>query len=48
MSENIPWTREEFEQQLRAKEEFYHIRHPLHVKMHSGEMNKEQIQMKIK
>jgi len=45
MTEELtPWSREEFEQVLRAKEELYHIRHPLHVKMHSGEMNKEQIQ----
>ena len=44
MPDNTPWTREKFEEKLRAKEEFYHIRHPLHVKMHSGEMTKKQVQ----
>lgn len=44
MATKIPWTRTEFEQVLRDKEQLYHIHHPLHVKMHSGEMNKKQIQ----
>lgn len=44
MSENTPWSREEFEQQLRAKEDLYHIRHPFHVLMHSGKLDQKQVQ----
>lgn len=36
-SAESPWTRAEFEAQLRAKERFYHIHHPFHQAMnHSG------------
>jgi len=44
MAENLPWTREEFEQQLRAKGSRYHIYHPYHVAMNSGKLSREQIQ----
>ena len=37
------WTREEFEAQLRAKGQSYHIHHPFNVKMNAGECSKEQI-----
>ncbi len=39
-----PWSREEFERGLRAKEALYHIHHPLHVAMNSGQCNQQQIQ----
>lgn len=39
-----PWTTEEFEQQLRAKETRYHIFHPFHIAMNSGQCTREQIQ----
>ena len=37
------WTKQEFEQQLRAKSELYHIHHPFHIMMHQGECSVEQI-----
>jgi pyrroloquinoline-quinone synthase len=39
-----PWTREEFEQNLRALGRRYHIYHPYQVAMNSGKLTKEQIQ----
>ena len=33
ISEQIPWTREEFEQKLRDKEKYYHINHEFHILM---------------
>jgi pyrroloquinoline-quinone synthase len=38
------WTREEFEAQLRAKGQYYHIHHPFHKKMNAGQCTKEQVQ----
>ena len=38
------WSKEEFEQKLRAKERFYHIHHPFHIRMNSGELDKKAIQ----
>jgi len=43
-SETTPWSRDEFERQLRAKEKFYHINHPFHVLMTSGKLDKPAIQ----
>ncbi|OGT82508.1 MAG: pyrroloquinoline quinone biosynthesis protein PqqC [Gammaproteobacteria bacterium RIFCSPLOWO2_02_FULL_61_13] len=43
-SETTPWSRSEFERQLRAKEKFYHINHPFHVLMNSGKLEKPAIQ----
>ena len=40
---NPPWSREEFEQRLRAKGALYHIHHPYHQAMHNGECNEAQI-----
>jgi len=37
------WTREEFEAQLRAKGQSYHIHHPFNIKMNAGECSKEQV-----
>lgn len=41
--EKTPWTREEFEAQLRAKGQSYHIHHPFNVKMNAGQCSREQI-----
>jgi pyrroloquinoline-quinone synthase len=38
------WTKAEFERRLRDKERYYHIHHPFHVQMNSGQMNKEAVQ----
>ena len=42
--ETMPWSREEFEHQLRAKGKRYHIYHPYQVAMNSGKLTREQIQ----
>ncbi len=39
-----PWTLEEFEAQLRAKEKYYHINHEFHVLMNEGGLDKEAVQ----
>lgn len=44
ITEQVPWTREEFEQKLRAKEKYYHINHPFQVQMNSGQLDKTAIQ----
>ncbi|MEX2517030.1 MAG: pyrroloquinoline-quinone synthase PqqC [Gammaproteobacteria bacterium] len=44
MTEQVPWTREEFEQKLRAKEKYYHINHPFQVQMNAGQLDKSAIQ----
>ena len=41
---NLPWTREEFEEKLRHKGQGYHIYHPIHVAMYEGKLSKEQLQ----
>ena len=43
-SESKPWTREEFEAQLRGMEKYYHIHHPYHTLMNEGKLTKAQIQ----
>ena len=40
---NEPWTKIEFERKLRDKGRFYHIHHPFHVAMNSGESTPAQI-----
>jgi pyrroloquinoline-quinone synthase len=40
----LPWSREEFEAELRAKGARYHIHHPFHVAMNSGRCTREQVQ----
>jgi pyrroloquinoline-quinone synthase len=42
--EAMPWSRDEFEQKLRAKGKRYHIYHPYQVAMNGGKLTKEQIQ----
>lgn len=39
-----PWTAAEFEAKLRAKEACYHIFHPFHLAMNSGQCTKAQVQ----
>ncbi|PYR35336.1 MAG: pyrroloquinoline quinone biosynthesis protein C [Acidobacteria bacterium] len=39
-----PWSRDEFETQLRAKGSRYHIHHPFHIAMNRGECTREQVQ----
>jgi pyrroloquinoline-quinone synthase len=43
-TEKLPWSKEEFERQLRAKGDRYHIHHPFQVAMNNGKLNREQIQ----
>ena len=43
-AEKLPWSREEFEQQLRAKGRRYHIHHPFHIAMNSGGCSRDQSQ----
>lgn len=38
-----PWTRVEFEQQLRERGRAYHIHHPFNVMLNSGKASREQI-----
>lgn len=42
--DNTPWSIEEFERRLRAKDKSYHIHHPFHIAMNGGECTKEQVQ----
>ncbi|MFO7262399.1 MAG: pyrroloquinoline-quinone synthase PqqC [bacterium] len=41
--QDTPWSREEFEQQLRALRYRYHDRHPFHVRMNAGELTPEML-----
>ena len=44
MTENKkPWTRDEFEQQLRSREKYYHINHDFHILMNEGGLDKEAV-----
>jgi pyrroloquinoline-quinone synthase len=43
-AEKMPWSREEFEAQLRAKGKGYHIHHPFHIAMNGGQCTREQVQ----
>jgi len=38
-----PWTREDFETELRSRSRRYHIHHPFHRKMANGELDRDQI-----
>ena len=42
-SDEPPWSRREFEQRLRQKGQFYHIHHPFHRRMNSGELDRKAI-----
>jgi len=44
VNDNLPWSREEFEEKLREKGKGYHIYHPFHVLMYEGKLTKEQLQ----
>ena len=43
MTDTAPWTRAEFEQQLRERGRAYHIHHPFNVMLNSGRAAPEQI-----
>src|SRR5579862_689373 len=43
-SETAPWSREEFESQLRRQGASYHIHHPFNVVLNTGKASREQIQ----
>ncbi len=40
----MPWSRAEFELRLRAKQKFYHINHPFHLRMNGGDLDRAAIQ----
>ena len=42
-AEKLPWSKQEFEQKLRAKDKRYHIYHPFHIAMNSGNCTPEQV-----
>ncbi|SMG62480.1 pyrroloquinoline quinone biosynthesis protein pqqc [methanotrophic bacterial endosymbiont of Bathymodiolus sp.] len=44
MTEQTPWSRAEFEAQLRGMERYYHIHHPMHTLMNAGKLTKKQLQ----
>lgn len=39
-----PWSRQEFATQLRNKEKYYHIHHPMHTLMNAGKLTRKQLQ----
>jgi len=38
-----PWTRQEFEAELRSRESLYHIHHPFHVRMNTGKLERKAV-----
>ncbi len=46
MNDNVKaaWSRQQFEEKLRAKEKYYHINHEFHLLMNSGKLDREAIQ----
>jgi pyrroloquinoline-quinone synthase len=40
---HTPWTRAEFEQQLRERGRAYHIHHPFNIMLNSGQATREQV-----
>lgn len=43
-NQQAAWSRDEFEQKLRAKGAMYHIHHPFHIDMNSGRCSQQQVQ----
>lgn len=43
MTAAVPWSRSEFEEQLRARGAGYHIHHPFNIKMNTGLLRDDQI-----
>jgi pyrroloquinoline-quinone synthase len=43
-AEKLSWSRQDFEHQLRAKGDRYHIHHPFQVRMNAGRCTREQVQ----
>ncbi len=44
VGEKTPWTRDDFEGQLRAKAKYYHVHHEFHVLMNSGKLDRHAVQ----
>jgi pyrroloquinoline-quinone synthase len=45
IASNIPWSRVEFEERLRAiGVARYHDKHPFHIRLHAGDLNQGQVQ----
>jgi pyrroloquinoline-quinone synthase len=45
IASNIPWSRAEFEDRLRAiGAARYHDKHPFHIRLHAGDLNQGQVQ----
>jgi pyrroloquinoline-quinone synthase len=45
IASNIPWSRAEFEERLRAiGVARYHDKHPFHIRLHAGDLNQGQVQ----
>ena len=42
--DQLPWNKQDFEAQLRGKGDGYHIHHPFHVAMNSGQCTRAQVQ----
>ena len=42
--DQLPWNKQDFEAQLRGKDAGYHIHHPFHVAMNSGQCTRAQVQ----
>ncbi|MGH8222297.1 MAG: pyrroloquinoline-quinone synthase PqqC, partial [Woeseiaceae bacterium] len=43
-ADGLPWSKQEFEGELRAKGSRYHVHHPFHVAMNAGRCTRAQIQ----
>ena len=43
-TQHKPWSLQEFEKKIRAKEKYYHINHEFHILMNSGKLDKPAIQ----
>jgi pyrroloquinoline-quinone synthase len=43
-ADRLPWSKEAFEQQLRARGDRYHIHHPFQMRMNAGLCTREQVQ----
>jgi pyrroloquinoline-quinone synthase len=45
IASNVPWSRAEFEERLRAiGVARYHDKHPFHIRLHAGDLNQGQVQ----
>lgn len=44
-AEDLPWSRDEFREQLFSREAAYHIHHPFNIRMNKGELTPAQIRV---